>query len=358
MGVNATACAPSTLRGPERDRGGWSEPLGAGHRAPSAEQTVPAELAALWRAGVGRAAAGQPALGDSVIAVLALDRTLSLLVRSTGERVWRARLDAPGVGAPLIVGDRVYAATGGRQGRVYAFALRTGRRHWRQPLAFATGSIAATPGTVLAATESGRVVGLDASDGAARWTRRLAGPVRAGVVLFGDEVFVASDDTLYVLDLAEGSVRRHAAAPVIVAAIPAVLGDTLVATSPDGQIVGIDLRGPTLRWTVPTGSPIFGGPSVARDTVFAVTLDGAVWQVPLRDPTAATADSLHVAVRATPAPTRSGVLVGTLAGELLLVRGASVERKARVDGPIEQAPVVDRGILYVIDGKGRLHAWR
>jgi hypothetical protein len=51
--------------------------------------------------------------------------------------------------------------------------------------------------------------------------------------------------------------------------------------------------------------------------------------------------------------------VGTTAGEVLLARGeGSVERRVRVDGPVEQPPIIKDGVLLVIDGKGRVLTWR
>jgi hypothetical protein len=62
-------------------------------------------------------------------------------------------------------------------------------------------------------------------------------------------------------------------------------------------------------------------------------------------------------VRAAPTPTADGVLIGTTAGEVLLARGDTSVRRARVDGPVEQPPLVRHGVLLVIDGKGRVMAW-
>jgi hypothetical protein len=63
------------------------------------------------------------------------------------------------------------------------------------------------------------------------------------------------------------------------------------------------------------------------------------------------------AVRAPTAPVRAGVLIGTLAGEILLVGTDSVMPQGRVEGPIEQPIIVRDGTMYVVDGRGRVHAW-
>jgi hypothetical protein len=195
-------------------------------------------------------------------------------------------------------------------------------------------------------------------DGERRWARRLHGPVRSGVTALGEDVLVATDDSLFLLAAADGTVRAHTATPAAVVAPPAWRGDTVVLASPDGLLLGLRRGDLSLLWSIRTGEPIFGGPVIARDTVFAVSVGGRLWRVPLSDPYDDTSDSLGVPVRASPAPVANGVLIGTLAGEVLLVGRDTVERRARVVGPIEQPPIVRHGVLLVIDGKGTMEAWR
>jgi outer membrane protein assembly factor BamB len=359
MGVNATGCAPRPIAGPEREIGGWSVPLGSSTRAPSADQHVPAEPALRWRANVRRGAAGPPALGEAVLAVTTLDRAVTLLEWATGETVWRRNLSAPASGPPLILGDRVYAATTGRQGRVYAFGLKRGNRLWDARVGSVVPPIAATPGLVFVGAETGLVEALEGDRGQRRWRRQLPGVLRLGPVDVGDAMFVATDDSLYLLEPRDGTILAHVPAPGTVVAPPAWRGDTLVIASPDGIIAALARNDLATLWVLPTGDPVFGMPAIARDTVFVVTLGGGLWRVPLADPDHPLVIGLGVTVRATPAPTADGVLVATTAGEVLLARGPdSVERRARVDGPVEHPPIIRDGVLLVIDGKGRVLTWR
>jgi outer membrane protein assembly factor BamB len=358
VSVNASACAPRILHGPASEPGGWSEPLGSGTRAPSADETPPPEPDRWWRARFGRAAAGPPAMGDQVIAVLDLGRDLTLVQWQTGDRIWRRRLSAPGAGGPLLVGDRVYAASAGRSAQVYAYRLEDGKRLWRRAVGPVSGPIATSRGLLIVATESGAITALAPTDGEQRWTRRLHGAVRSGVTALGEDVLVATDDSLFLLAAADGTVRASTATPAALVAPPAWRGDTIVLASPDGLLLGLrrdDLR---LLWSIRTDDPIFGGPVIARDTVFAVSVGGRLWRVPLSSPYDATSDSLGTPVRASPAPVANGVLVGTLGGEVLLVRRDTVEHRMRVIGPIEQPPIVRHGVLFVISGKGVMEAWR
>jgi outer membrane protein assembly factor BamB len=293
------------------------------------------------------------------VAVSTIDRAVTLLEWETGERIWRRSLGAPATGAPLLMGSRVYAATTGRQGRVHALQLQRGNKVWDARVGPVVPPIAASPGHVFVGTENGTIRALGTARGEPRWTRRLPGVLRLGPVDVSDALMVATDDSLYLLNPADGEIVARAGTPGTVVAPPAWRGDTLVVASPDGCIAALARADLRTLWSVPTGDPIFGMPSIARDTVFAVTLGGALWRVPLADPAGAVSVPLGVAVRAPAAPTGDGVLVATTAGEVLFTTGNGlVEPRARVDGPIEQAPIVWRGVLLVIDGKGRVYAWQ
>jgi outer membrane protein assembly factor BamB len=357
MGVNATACVPRRIEPPASDPGGWREPLGTSTRAPSADETVPDDPAAWWRANLGRAASGPPVMGDAVIVALGYDRYLVALDRENGDRLWRARLNAPGAASPLLADDRIYAASGGRDGHLYGYTLR-GKKLWQRRLGFVTAPLALVDSLVLAGTETGVVTACAASTGGVHWVRRLPQAVRAGVVPVPGGVLVATDDSVFRLDVATGEIRARAALPGTSVAPPALQGDTVIATTADGHVTTFRSGDLAPLWSLDLGAPVFGGPAVARDSVFAVSVRGVLWRIPLSHPEQADGIPVGAAVRAPPSPVRDGVLIGTLSGEILLVRGDSVMPQVRVEGPIEQPVVVLEGTMYVVDGRGRLHAWR
>jgi outer membrane protein assembly factor BamB len=349
MGVNATACAPTPRIAPDDDpgRGGWL--LAADSLDPGAER--------LWRTGLGRAAAGPLAFGDSVIVGMAVDRNLSVLDPRNGDRRWRKRLGAPGSTGPVLAGDRVFVATGGAEGRVYGFTL-AGAKRWERRLAFVRGPLVVVDSLVVAATENGGVVALDLGRGEPRWSRRLAPAIRAGVAVLGADLLVASEDTIFRLSVTDGAIVARGPLPGTPIATAARQGDTLVVATADGQVAALDATTLATLWTLDVNGPVFGSPAIARDSAFVVTLRGDLWGIPLGSPELATVRPLGTAVRAPPAPVPTGVLIGTLAGEILLVRGDSALRLGRVEGPIEQAIVMRDDIMYVVDGRGRLEAWR
>jgi len=296
-------------------------------------------------------------LGDSVIVAMAVDRYLTVLNRQTGQRLWRKRLNAPGTSGAIVSNDRIFVATGGPEGRLYAFTIR-GKKRWELRLGPLRGPLATTGNMVIATTEFGAVAAVDAASGHVRWSRRLPGASRAGVVRFGDALLVCTDDSVFRLRTADGEIDARNGLPGSPIAEPARQGDTLVVATADGYVASLDARDLQILWTVDVNSPVFGGPAIARDSVFAATLRGDVWRIPLTDPGGADAVPVGAPIRAPAAPVRSGVLIGTLGGEILLVRGDSVLPQGRAEGPIEQPVIVQDGTMLVVDGRGRVHAWR
>lgn len=329
-------------------------------RAPSADEVVPGALEEVWSRDLGRSPSGALALGDSVVVVTTSDKHVTLARRDDGRIVWQRSLKGPGAGGALFTADRVYAASADRDGQLQATALLSGKRLWRRALGPVVGPIALADSTIFAGTADGTLFAVEMRRGRVRWQRQFPKALQSGVTVLGSGLFVATDDSLYLLDRRSGVPVRAVAAPAAVRSPPAVSGDLLVLTSPDGVLTGLDVRTLAARWSIDVSTPVFGGAAIARDTAFAVTVEGGLWRVPLRDPGAAREQSLGRPMRITPAPVRNGVLLGTVAGEVLLVDDRSdVPRwSVQLDGPIEFPPIVDAGTVFVIDGRGTAYAWR
>ncbi len=357
VSVNALACiTPARTVGPERDTRPWPAHLREPGLAPSATESLPAEPVRAWEASIGRGAAGPLAIGDSVVVVQATDQRLTVLDRATGKRLWSARIQGLGAVGPLLAADAVYTA--GTSGQVTAFSLRTGRALWQRMTAPVVGPLALGPSRLVVATGDGRVYALAATTGAVLWRRDLQAVLRSGATLAGDRVTLATDDSLIQLDAATGARLRATAARGFALAPPASAAGVLVYASPDGFVSAYDQATLTQRWSHAT-DPVLGSPAIARDTVFAVSISGNVLRIPLGGGRLSTTP-LGVTVRASPAPLARGLLVATVAGEILWIASSDTVPawKVRVDGPLDQAPIVDRGLLIFADGRGRIHAWR
>ncbi len=356
--VNALGCTSKPVPAPAEPRR-WTAYLAEPSRAPSAGEWLPDSLEELWEEKVGRSPTGGAALGDSIIVTLSSDKWLVLVLRHSGTRVWRQRLKGAGATGPLFTGDRVYAASGDRRGRVHAYDLSTGDKLWDEIIGPVTGPIAVSSSTVYAATRTGWLFALDPTTGDPRWSRPFRGPLRAGVSLLDGILAVATDDSLYLVSARDGAVEASGATSGTVFSPPALADSVLLVSSPDGFITAFDSRSLEMLWELPTGEPVFGSPVVSRDTVYAATLGGTLWQIPLAGPGGARSHNLGVPVRASPTLFAGGLLIGTVEGEVLWLAPPGLEPRwrQRFRGPIEEPLLVDDGVLFILDGEGKLHAW-
>ena len=365
--VNAIACtaySPAAKLAPERQETPWTAYLGTPQHDASAAETLSADPRPRWRARVGRAVRGCPAVGDAIIAVGTVDRQVVLLDRATGQVLWRTRLRGTIRAGPLLDRDRLYAGTeASPDGRVYALHLKDGRVLWETRTGSVEASLALDHDTLFAATEEGVVLRLATADGKVVWRRQLPGAVRAPPVPTPDGLAVATTaDTLFLLDRATGAVRRRLATAGAVLGGPALgpEGKTLYLGTAGGHVTAVELPRLSVTWDVDAGDAVFGAPAVSRDTVYVLTRNGMLWLISRAGAAGARSLPLHIVATAGPTPLARGVLAASVSGEVVLVDPASgaIEWRVQLDGPIEQPPLVRGGDLVVVGGRGDIHTYR
>ena len=362
--VNAivAACAPAMKTGPARQESGWPAYLGNQRHDAGAHETLNPDPRPLWHVGMGRGVRGSPALGESVVAVGTADRNLVLVDRSSGDVLWRSHLDGSVRAGPLLDEDRLYVATESQpQGRVYAIRLRDGRQLWRTPAGSVTAPLAFDGEGIYAGTEDGLVLRLEPERGKVEWRRPLSGAVRAGPVVTPSGLVVATtSDTLFLLDRQTGAVRAQRSLPGAVLATPATDGRRVFLATTNGRIVAVDLASWSVAWDRGAGDAVYGAPALVADTLFVLARDGRLWMIPVDAPDNATSHTLDIVATAGPTPLASGVLVGSVSGEVLLVdpRSGAIRWRAQVAGPIEEPPLVRDRQVVVIAGRGNIHTYR
>jgi outer membrane protein assembly factor BamB len=355
------ACVPVVKPGPARQELGWSAYLGNARHDAAAAETLNPDPRPLWHTDVGRAVRGSPALGEAVLAVGTVDRTLVLVDRTNGEVLWRQRVDGTIRAGPLLDQDRLYVATEAQPvGRVYALRLRDGKSIWRTGVGSVVAPLAYDGEALYAGTEGGTVVRLDPEGGRVTWRRVLSGAIRAAPVATPHGLAVVTTaDTLYLLDRTTGRVRARVATPGAVVSTPATDGQRIYLGTTSGRVIAVDLPELTVRWEHDAGDAVYGAPALSRDTLYVLTRDGHLWLIPVDAPAAAASRALGIVATAGPTPIVSGVLVGSVSGEILLVdRGGSILWRAQVAGPIEEPPLVQGRQLVVVAGRGDIHAYR
>jgi outer membrane protein assembly factor BamB len=128
----------------------------------------------------------------------------------------------------------------------------------------------------------------------------------------------------------------------------------------NGRIVAVDLASWNVTWDRAAGDAVYGAPALAADTLFVLARDGRLWMIPVDTPDAATSHTLDIVATAGPTPLASGVLVGSVSGEVLLVdrHSGAIRWRAQVAGPIEEPPLVRDRQVVVVAGRGNIHTYR
>lgn len=361
--VNAIACAPAVPRpAPERQELAWPAYLGTPQHDASAAESLNADPRPVWSTDVGHAIRGAPALGEAVVAVGVSDRVVVLLDREDGAVFWRQRVGGTVHGGPLLDHERLFLATEATpESRVYALRLRDGRPLWSTAAPGVQAPLAFDGQALYAAAEDGQVLRLDAATGRVAWRRRVSGAVRAAPVPTpAGLLVVTTSDSAFLLDAAQGTIRRRGGTPGAVTAAPVLWQGRVFAASATGSVFELDLETLAVRWRHPAGDAVLGALALVADTLHALARDGGLWLIPIDAPAAARALRLDIVSVAGPSPVAAGILVASVSGEVLLVERSAgrILWRARLDGPIEQPPLVRDRQLFVVAGRGDIHVYR
>lgn len=127
------------------------------------------------------------------------------LERESGEITWKFEHRGRRSSTPLVVGDRVVFGSG--DGRLYSVDARTGAFDWATRLSEGA-RIPAPPSTdgnrVYVGDEGHRVSAIDLGTGDVVWRSDLESTVDTTPALADGRIHIVADDSLYVLDSADG----------------------------------------------------------------------------------------------------------------------------------------------------------
>lgn len=165
------------------------------------------------------------------------DRTLALSL-ATGDEQWATTSGFRDAG---VADGRLVARS---RDELIARSTADGTEHWRRDVS-GFGGVAVTSESVVTATGTGVVLGVDASDGTVRW--RYATGDRLGL----DSSPALADGTVYVSTETD---PREDDGP--------------------GRLIALDAEDGTEQWTLPVAGDAFGGPAVHDGRVYCSTSGG------------------------------------------------------------------------------------
>ena len=289
--------------------------------------------AELWRTQVG----GQIAAGvgsDGRFAAV-VTRGNELIVLDAGHEMWQQKLPAQGFTAPLVAGGRVFLLTADRS--VSAFDAQSGRKLWVQQrpgesLVLRQAGVLLAVGDTLVAGLSGRLVGINPSNGAVLWESPLASPR-------------GTNDIERLVDLV-GRVSRA--------------GDVVCARAFQAAVGCVNAASGTLLWTKPASGSV--GVDGDDKYVFGAEGDGKLvaWK---RSDGERVWLSERLRYRSLTAPLVVGrsIAVGDETGLVHLLSredGSALTRVATDGSAVVAAPVLVAGTLVVVTRNGGIFGFK
>lgn len=287
----------------------------------------------VWRLPLGSPLSAGVGYDGQRAAVITLGNEVVAL--ESGREIWRQRLNAVSLTAPLVAGGRVFVL--GADRTVSAFDGQSGRRLWQQQrsgeaLVLRQAGVLLAVGDTLVVGLSGKLVGLNPLNGSVRWEAAIASP--RGV-----------NDIERLVDLVAGVSRE---------------GTVICARAFQAAVGCVDAAPGTVLWTKPaTGATGVRGD---RDFIFGAEADGTVVAWRRADGERAwTQEILRYRNLGAPLAAGRSVVVGDGTGLVHFLSREDGSPMARVstDGTaIVAAPVLAGNTLLVVTRGGGVFGFR
>lgn len=289
-----------------------------------------------------------------------IDRKVYAVDLTNGDVRWSARLSGMIVGGVLLEGDTIFAASSRPQGRIHALRRSNGKQIWKLSTDPIGAPLALIDGVIVAQTQKGEVMGVDAATGKIRWRRRVGVARTAAVSAGAGALLVATTDSLLRLSSADGKVTHRIASPGTILSPWLSHAGSLVAGTTDSQVVSIDPETLSRNWAVRVDAPVLGSPAALGDTLFLTSRIGSVYRVePGPVPRVRRIVSLSWAVTTPVTIASQQILLGGADGTIRALRTDGRELwRVRVWRPVELGPVPLLDGLVAIGGNGDLHRFR
>jgi outer membrane protein assembly factor BamB len=261
-----------------------------------------------------------------------------------GGIVWQVRPGGPLRGSPTVSGDTVYVMS--QDNQIYSLKTTDGTTNWSAAAAleiagvFGSASPAVGQGTVVAGFSSGELNAYRYENGRLVWQDQLS----------------------------RTTIQTSVASISDVDANPVIDRGQVVALGQGGRMVGLELISGQRQWELNLAG--ISTPWVVGDWAFVVTDDARLIAVARSSGKIRWITQLpafrHEKAKSGPIFYRGPVLAG---GRLILVssegtlinvdpNNGGFQSQTSIRAPVSLSPVVANQTLYILDGNGRLHAFR
>ena len=306
-----------------------------------------ADLTASFDKGGGVSGGGLAADGARVYATTGYGETIALNA-ADGTVLWRQRMGAMPTGAPAVSGNVVYVV--GADGTAWALNAANGRIMWQatgasnvEPFRFDAGaSPAVDGGRVVFPFSSGILLSVEAATGAEVWASAVSGK-RLG------RAYASSGD---------------------VTGDPVLTGGVVYAGTEAGQTGAFDLATGETLWTAGEGA--LNPPLVVGGSVFVANDEGRLVRLNARDGQTIWAVDLPYFTKTKPkkrmqitasfGPVLAGghLVVASSDGQLRFFNptDGSLAGQVPLPGGAATPPALAQGMLFIVDTKGQLLAFR
>lgn len=286
-----------------------------------------------WRSAVGTKLTAGVGSDGRYSAVVNVENELIAL--EAGKQLWRQRLNALTLTAPLVAGERIFVVSSDRT--VSAFDAATGRRLWQQgrsgdALVLGQSGVLLAVGDTLVAGIGGRLVGMSPLNGQSRW-----------------EAIVASgrgtNEVERLVDLVSGVSRS---------------GNQICVRAFQSAVGCVDAGKGTVLWNrVADGSKGLDGD---ESNLFGVEADGRLLAWRRADGERLwSADRLRFRVLTAPLVVGRSIVVGDDAGTLYFLSrqdGTLLNRVTTDGSPLAATPVLVGNTLVAVTQRGGIFGFR
>ena len=321
------------------------------------EFSLPPDL--LWSFNTGDSIEATAAIADGVVYIPTMDGRCYALDLNSGKELWKfVNPDMDGAkSSPCIAGDLV--CYGDDFGVFRALDRKTGEQRWKiETEGEIISSATHIKGVILFGSYDTALYCVDAQNGKEVWKLQTDGPVHCSPSLVDDQVAVAGcDGVLRLVNVFNGKETRSLEIGGNIASTPAVGKDLLFVGTMNAQVLGIDFKDMTRKWTYqhPTRSfEYYSSAALAEDTVIIGGRDKMVHCLDRKSGTERWAFRTKARVDSSPVVLGKSVYFGSSDGSVYAV-GLDQGKKQWdyvTGGAIVASPAMASGCLVIANTDG------